>query len=56
MVQAGDVFVFSTDYPHFDADSAEKTLPLTMPKELRDKICFENALKTYPRLAGLART
>jgi predicted TIM-barrel fold metal-dependent hydrolase len=52
--EAEDVYVFSTDYPHYDADSADKTLPATVPQALRDKVRFGNALATYPRLAGLA--
>jgi predicted TIM-barrel fold metal-dependent hydrolase len=54
MVEAEDVFMFATDYPHYDADSADKVLPATVPEALRNKICFQNALATYPRLAALA--
>jgi predicted TIM-barrel fold metal-dependent hydrolase len=50
-----DVYVFATDYPHYDADSAEAILPRTIPAELRDKVRFRNAVDTYPKLAGLER-
>jgi uncharacterized protein len=53
MAEAQDVFVFATDYPHWDADSADRVLPRTLPDDLLSKIRFENALSTYPRLADL---
>jgi predicted TIM-barrel fold metal-dependent hydrolase len=46
------VFVFSTDYPHYDADSVDVFKAL--PEELRRRIRYQNALETYPRLAHLA--
>lgn len=50
-----DVFLFSTDYPHFDSDSADAVLPPgRMPEDLRRKVRFENAVNTYPRFSGLA--
>jgi uncharacterized protein len=44
------MLLFSTDYPHwhFDGDDA---LPDGLPPELAQKICVENPLETYPRLA-----
>jgi predicted TIM-barrel fold metal-dependent hydrolase len=51
MTQTQDVYMFSTDYPHFDADSANVLDGL--PKELRSKIRYQNALDTYPRLRRL---
>jgi predicted TIM-barrel fold metal-dependent hydrolase len=53
MVDAGGMYVFSTDYPHYDADSAKAVLPGTLPEWLRRRIRYENALETYPRLADL---
>jgi predicted TIM-barrel fold metal-dependent hydrolase len=47
------VYVFATDYPHYDADSADAILPRTIPAEIRDRVRFRNALDTYPKLAGL---
>lgn len=53
-VQAERIYVFSTDYPHYDADSADIVLPGSVPEELRERIRYKNALDTYPRLARLA--
>ncbi|HEY6762282.1 MAG TPA: amidohydrolase family protein [Baekduia sp.] len=47
------VYLFATDYPHYDADSAAVVLPGSLPDELRRRVRYENALATYPRLAGL---
>jgi uncharacterized protein len=52
MNETQDVYVFSSDYPHFDADSANIVLA-GLPDELRRKIRYQNALDTYPRLEGL---
>lgn len=38
--------MFSTDYPHWDYDDPKRALP-RMPKELRDKVTFENACRLY---------
>ncbi len=51
MTETQDVYVFATDYPHFDADSADVLAAL--PEELRNRIRYQNALETYPRLKGL---
>ncbi len=44
------MLLFSTDYPHwhFDGDDA---LPAGLPADLARKICVDNPLETYPRLA-----
>lgn len=55
MVQTGDVFMFSSDYPHWDADSPSRVLGKHIPQALRDKIRYGNAVATYPRLSGLVR-
>jgi len=48
-MKSDDLFLFSTDYPHwqFDGDAA---LPPGIPDGLFRKITIENALATYPRL------
>ena len=43
--------MFATDYPHFDADSADVLAGL--PEALRNRIRYQNALDTYPRLRGI---
>jgi predicted TIM-barrel fold metal-dependent hydrolase len=50
MVQSEQMFMFSTDYPHYDADSANAVLPGTIPNDLRERIRFRNALETFPRI------
>ena len=49
-MKSDELFLFSTDYPHwqFDGDSA---LPPGIPDALFRKILSENALATYPRLS-----
>jgi uncharacterized protein len=54
-LKSDDLFLFSTDYPHwqFDEDAA---LPPGLPDELFRKIRSENALATYPRLSKANQT
>ncbi|WP_407154772.1 amidohydrolase family protein [Bradyrhizobium sp. STM 3557] len=54
-VKSDNLFLFSTDYPHwqFDEDAA---LPQDLPDGLFRKILNENALATYPRLAKAHQT
>ncbi len=49
------MLLFSTDYPHwhFDGDDA---LPSGLSSGLRQKICIDNPLDTYPRLRPTARS
>jgi predicted TIM-barrel fold metal-dependent hydrolase len=47
------MFMFSTDYPHYDADSVDHVLPRTLPEGLRRRIRYQNAIESYPRLRGL---
>jgi predicted TIM-barrel fold metal-dependent hydrolase len=49
-----ELFLFSTDYPHwqFDGDAA---LPSGIPDAMFRKIISENALATYPRLSKADR-
>lgn len=44
-----DLLLFSTDYPHWHFDDDE-ALPAGLPEALRQKICIDNPLSTYPRL------
>jgi predicted TIM-barrel fold metal-dependent hydrolase len=53
MVDSEDVWIFATDYPHYDADEVDMVLSGGLPAGLRDKIRYQNALATYPRLRGL---
>lgn len=49
-VGSDDLFIYSTDYPHWDYDSPREAFPRDLPQELHDKIYWKNALKTYPRI------
>lgn len=54
MAGAEHMFMFSTDYPHFDADSADAVLPRrSLPDELWRSVRYQNAIDTYPRLRGV---
>ncbi|HEX7300343.1 MAG TPA: amidohydrolase family protein [Solirubrobacteraceae bacterium] len=47
LIGSEEVLVFATDYPHFDFDSPERSLPPRLPAELKRKILFENARAFY---------
>jgi uncharacterized protein len=49
-----ELFLFSTDYPHWQYDG-DRVLPDGLSGELLRKIICENALATYPRLAKAGR-
>ena len=53
MVESEELFVFSTDYPHWDFDSPYEALPLGIPVELKRKIFAENAASIYTKLPAL---
>lgn len=42
-----EMLLFSTDYPHYDFDSPTRSLPNGLPKEIQNKILYENAIKFY---------
>jgi predicted TIM-barrel fold metal-dependent hydrolase len=45
-VGAEDFLVFSTDYPHWDADVPNQALSM-LPRAWRSKVAYENASKLY---------
>jgi len=52
IIELGDlekVFVFATDYPHYDADSAD--VIGSLPDDIRNRIRYENAFDAFPRIA-----
>lgn len=54
LVDAPEMFMFATDYPHYDADSADSVLPKkALPTDLRERVRWRNALETFPRLRSL---
>jgi len=52
MSESEDVYVFSSDYPHWDADSATHVLR-KLSEDTRSRIRYKNALETFPRLKTL---
>ena len=50
-MNAGKILMLSTDYPHYDEDKPEWTLP-RLPREMTKQIACENAIELY----GLPRT
>ena len=54
-LKSDELFLFSTDYPHWQFDGDE-ALPPGLPDALARKILSENALATYPRLTKADHT
>lgn len=50
-IGSDEMLLFATDYPHWHYDGTE-ALPAGLPPGLARKILVDNALATYPRLAG----
>ncbi|MDQ0218121.1 amidohydrolase family protein [Peribacillus cavernae] len=46
MMDAKNILMFSTDYPHWDFDSPTRSFP-KMPEDLKRRIFFENAKELY---------
>jgi predicted TIM-barrel fold metal-dependent hydrolase len=46
------IFVYSSDYPHYDSDVPDQVLGRGLPDDLRRRISYQNAEETYPRLHG----
>jgi uncharacterized protein len=47
MLESDRMLVFATDYPHWDFDSPEASIPRALPADLRHKIFYENARELY---------
>ncbi|MDX3193725.1 amidohydrolase family protein [Streptomyces sp. MN03-5084-2B] len=47
MVGNDEFLMFSSDYPHWDSDSPERSLPSSFPAELKRKVLYDNAAKFY---------
>ena len=50
MIGSDKMFLFSSDYPHwqFDGDDA---IPPHLPPDLVSRMCADNPLETFPRLS-----
>jgi predicted TIM-barrel fold metal-dependent hydrolase len=53
-IDAEDLLLFATDYPHYDFDNPTTTLS-AFSEEARRKMFSENALSFYPRLADIVQ-
>jgi len=42
-----EILVFATDYPHFDFDDPDASIPKGLPEDLRQKILWKNAAAFY---------
>tara|TARA_Y100000588_G_scaffold381130_1_gene466227 strand:+ start:9906 stop:11039 length:1134 start_codon:yes stop_codon:yes gene_type:complete len=47
MIGRDDFLMFATDYPHWDFDSPDRSLPSIIDRRLRRKIMVENAVDFY---------
>jgi uncharacterized protein len=52
MVETDRMFVFSTDYPHWDFDAPEDSIPRELPADLRRRILYSNARELYAQKLG----
>lgn len=43
MLETDRMFVFATDYPHWDFDSPDESIPRALPADLKQRIFYENA-------------
>ena len=48
-IDCDDMFLFSTDYPHWHFDGTD-AMPDGLPESLVRKMLFDNPMETYPRL------
>jgi predicted TIM-barrel fold metal-dependent hydrolase len=54
-VAAERFVVFSSDYPHYDTDDPTRVIA-SLPADLKDRICYQNAFEVLPRLPVPAGT
>ncbi len=47
MIGSDEFLMFATDYPHWDFDAPTKAIPHTFPKDVRQKILYDNAKAFY---------
>ena len=54
-VDAEELLMFSTDYPHWDFDSPDRALPPQLPDDVRRGILHDNAAALYDLSAAPVR-
>lgn len=47
MLESDRMLMFATDYPHWDFDSPNESIPASLPADLRQRIFYENARELY---------
>jgi predicted TIM-barrel fold metal-dependent hydrolase len=47
MIHAGRTVCFSTDFPHWDFDNPARAFPSCMPKEMKNRILYDNAAELF---------
>jgi predicted TIM-barrel fold metal-dependent hydrolase len=52
MLGTDRMIVFATDYPHWDFDAPQESIPRELPADLRRRIFSENARELYGRRLG----
>ncbi|GCF10838.1 amidohydrolase family protein [Dictyobacter arantiisoli] len=52
MLETDRMLVFSTDYPHWDFDAPQESIPRELPDELRRRIFYKNARELYGKKLG----
>jgi len=54
MTDTERVYVFATDYPHYDADTSGAGPLVSLPEQLSQRIRYQNAVESFPRLRDLS--
>lgn len=47
MMQAERTLCFSTDFPHWDFDDPQRAFPSRMPREMKERILYDNAAELF---------
>jgi predicted TIM-barrel fold metal-dependent hydrolase len=47
LMGSDEYLIFSTDYPHFDFDDPDASIPRSLPDDLREKIFWKNGAALY---------
>jgi predicted TIM-barrel fold metal-dependent hydrolase len=52
MLETDRMLVFSTDYPHWDFDAPQESIPRDLPADIRRHIFYDNARELYGKKLG----